>query len=50
MEDKSVINRMSELLGNSVSTNAQNSTDISIEGMKLFRKVAIKNIMLDLNK
>ena len=40
MEDKSVINRMSELLGNSVSTNAQNSTDISIEGMKLFRKVA----------
>ena len=40
MEDKSVINRMSELLGNNVSTNAQNSTDISIEGMKLFRKVA----------
>lgn len=39
---KDIMNKMSNLIGNSKSTNIQNATNNSIDGMKLFREVAQK--------
>lgn len=40
MKNKNIIDRIGDFLGNSISNNSQEATNVSIEGMDLFRKVA----------
>ena len=47
---KDIMNKMSNLIGNSKSTNIQNATNNSIDGMKLFREVAQKKHNVDFEK
>lgn len=50
MKYKNIIDRIGDCFGNSISSNSQNATNTSIEGMNLFRKVAYQKHNVDFEK